>query len=315
MRPYWDISRVFHTIAHKVKQVDTDGTDLCFTIPVKGLNLPDASRCMPTITSWLISFESLAERKTQGRDTIAVVGILSHLPNDDMSLQQLWHSIIEEFDHPENTNRELVSYPVNIQCIQVVNCHKPKGRDIVKGLASIDRMFESLLKRILPSTGTEIELSPQRVQFNIQRMSAYTEPSAQQYSTGMLERFNNVAQYSASRRLSGVDNPSLSKRKRASSNGFKPGYVWCTFPKEYVHSWEEEMPNTGKRILRESSTLSNIGDKITTLAVERLDAIRNGTFKIPDTMDCGYTILPFSDYEFLGCQDCTIDFSDYKFRD
>ncbi|EPE33230.1 Homeo [Glarea lozoyensis ATCC 20868] len=51
-----------------------------------------------------------------------------------------------------------------------------------------------------------------------------------------LGKVYNSAQYPASRRLSGVDNPSISKRRRTPGCDTEPGYIWWTFPREYVHS-------------------------------------------------------------------------------
>jgi hypothetical protein len=93
-----------------------------------------------------------------------------------------------------------------------------------------------LVKRLLQRCETETKLSFERIQFNEKSASTPERPYTRLWDPSTPERIGQEAQYAVSRRLLGVDNRSLSTRRRNPGYDSESAHCSWTFPKEYVHS-------------------------------------------------------------------------------
>jgi hypothetical protein len=212
MRPQWDeISSLFAILGSMVQNSDHDGIDLYFTMTAKGSIGRDTNKCRHTVAQWKPSLGSLQKITVRGQATLAVGGTTSYLPKEDASPKQLWDLTLEAFDHLD---------------------HEP-FLNIGRYLSIL---FDTVSERVWQNTETEIEPTFERIQFKRSSTDGCEQTPSYEYKAGMFGRFDHTAQYAASRRLSGVDNRSLSKRKRTPGHDSESEYNCWTIPKEYVHS-------------------------------------------------------------------------------
>ncbi|EHL00516.1 hypothetical protein M7I_3602 [Glarea lozoyensis 74030] len=118
--------------------------------------------------------------------------------------------------------------------------------DMIGGTSTGGTFISKDIARLLTRvTKPLVKQTFERIQFKTSNQT----PNQGYMLQNHLGKVYNSAQYPASRRLSGVDNPSISKRRRTPGCDTEPGYIWWTFPRdlEEVEIYQQQ-PETWNNI-------------------------------------------------------------------